>query len=103
MRDELALEAGSLSRPIQAAWVSAASFGSFALVPIVGLLVAPSAEARIPVIAAVSLLSLAALGALGGRLGGAPALRAALRVTIGGALAMGVTAAIGRLFGAISG
>ena len=60
--------------------------------------VAP-AGARIPATAAVSLVSLAVLGAFGGHLGGAPLGRAALRVTLGGALAMAVTAAIGRLFG----
>ncbi len=55
MRDELGLDAASLARPLQAAWISAASFGSFALVPILGLLVAPAAL-RIPIIAAVSSL-----------------------------------------------
>jgi vacuolar iron transporter family protein len=98
MRDELGIDRASLSRPIQAAWISAASFASFAIVPIAALIVAP-ASARIPTIAAVSLVSLAALGAFGGHLGGAPLGRAALRVTLGGALAMAVTAAIGRLFG----
>jgi VIT1/CCC1 family predicted Fe2+/Mn2+ transporter len=98
MRDELGIDHASLARPMQAAWISAASFASFALVPIVALLVAPAA-ARIPAIAALSLVSLAALGALGGHLGGAPLSRAALRVTIGGALAMAVTAAIGRILG----
>jgi VIT1/CCC1 family predicted Fe2+/Mn2+ transporter len=102
MRDELGLDRASLARPMQAAWISAASFGSFALVPIAGLLLAPPAL-RIAVIAVVSLISLAALGALGGRLGGASMGRAALRVTIGGALAMAVTAAIGRLFGGVTG
>ena len=102
MRDELGLDHASLARPLQAAWISAASFGSFALVPIVGLLMAP-ATARIPVIAAVSLLSLVLLGALGGHLGGAPIGRAALRVTLGGVLAMAVTAVIGRLFGVVAG
>jgi VIT1/CCC1 family predicted Fe2+/Mn2+ transporter len=98
LRDELGIDPTELSRPLQAAWISAASFASFALVPIVGLLVAPAA-ARILVIAALSLASLAALGAFGGYLGGAPIVRAALRVTIGGALAMTVTAAIGHLLG----
>lgn len=102
MRDELGLDPTSLARPMQAAVTSAASFGSFALVPVLGLLVAPSGL-RIPFIAALSLLSLAALGALGGRMGGAPMGRAALRVTVGGALAMGVTAAIGHLFGVVAG
>jgi VIT1/CCC1 family predicted Fe2+/Mn2+ transporter len=96
MRDELGIEQQSLARPMQAAWISAASFASFALVPIVALLAAP-ASLRIVVIATVSLLSLAGLGAFGGHLGGAPLVRASLRVTIGGALAMAVTAAIGRI------
>jgi VIT1/CCC1 family predicted Fe2+/Mn2+ transporter len=98
MRDELGIDQASLARPMQAAWISAASFASFAVVPIVGLLVAPVAL-RIPVIAVLSLASLAALGAFGGHLGGAPLGRASLRVTLGGALAMAVTAAVGRIFG----
>ena len=98
MRDELGIDQASLSRPMQAAWISAASFAAFAVVPIVALLIAPTAL-RIPMIAAFSLMSLAALGAFGGHLGGAPLGRAALRVTIGGALAMIVTALIGRILG----
>jgi VIT1/CCC1 family predicted Fe2+/Mn2+ transporter len=102
MRDELGIDQTTLARPMQAAWISAASFASFALLPIAALLVAPTAS-RIPAIAALSLVSLGGLGALGGHLGGAPLGRAALRVTIGGALAMAVTAAIGRLFGVVAG
>ena len=98
MRDELWIDQTSLSRPIQAAWISAASFALFAAIPIAALLIAP-ASLRIPSIAAVSLVSLAALGAFGGYLGGAPLGRAALRVTLGGALAMIVTAVIGRILG----
>jgi VIT1/CCC1 family predicted Fe2+/Mn2+ transporter len=98
MRDELGIDQASLARPMQAAWISAASFAFFALVPVAALLVAP-AGFRIPAIAALSLVSLATLGALGGHLGGAPVGRAALRVTLGGALAMAVTATIGRLLG----
>jgi VIT1/CCC1 family predicted Fe2+/Mn2+ transporter len=98
MRDELGIDQASLSRPMQAAWISAASFAFFAMVPIAALLASPAAL-RIPVIAAISLVSLAALGAFGGYLGGAPLARASLRVTLGGALAMAVTAAIGRILG----
>jgi VIT1/CCC1 family predicted Fe2+/Mn2+ transporter len=98
MRDELGIVEAFLARPVQAAWISAASFSSFALVPIVALLLAP-ASLRIPAIGAVSLLSLAVLGAFGGHLGGAPLGRAALRVTLGGALAMALTAAIGHVVG----
>jgi VIT1/CCC1 family predicted Fe2+/Mn2+ transporter len=67
MRDELGLDPTSLARPVQAAWISAASFGSFALVPIAALLLAPT-SLRIATIASLSLLSLAALGAFGGYL-----------------------------------
>ncbi len=98
MRDELGIDQAALSRPMQAAWISAASFALFAMVPVATLLVAP-VSVRIPGIALLSLVSLAALGAFGGYLGGAPMVRASLRVTMGGALAMSVTALIGRLLG----
>jgi len=98
LRDELGIDPNDLARPLQAAWISALSFGSFATIPIGALLLAPEAL-RIPMIAGISLLSLGLLGALGARLGGAPAVRAALRVCIGGSLAMGVTALIGRVLG----
>jgi VIT1/CCC1 family predicted Fe2+/Mn2+ transporter len=98
LRDELHIDRASLARPLQAAWISAASFSVFAAIPIAALLAAP-AVARIPIIAGISLASLATLGAVGAHLGGAPMGRAALRVTIGGGLAMAVTAAIGRVLG----
>ena len=98
LRDELGIETGSLARPLQAAWISATSFATLAAVPIAALLIAPPAQ-RILTISVLSLVSLAALGAFGGYLGGAPLGRATLRVTIGGALAMAVTAAVGRLLG----
>ena len=102
VRDELGIDASSLARPLQAAWISAASFASFALVPIVALLVAPAGWS-IPVIATFALVSLGALGAFGARLGGAPLGLATVRVLMGGALAMAVTAAIGRAFGVSAG
>ncbi len=102
LRDELGIDQGALARPMQAAWISAASFASFATVPIVALVVAPAAS-RIPAIGIVSLITLAGLGAFGGHLGGAPLGRAALRVGIGGFLAMAVTAVIGRIFGVVTG
>lgn len=98
LRDELGIDRNELARPLQAAWISALSFGSFALLPLMALLLAPSAW-RIPGIAALSLVSLATLGALGAHLGGAPRFRAALRVCIGGSLAMAATALIGHLVG----
>jgi len=102
LRDELGIDQAFFARPMQAAWISAASFASFASVPVVALLVTTSAS-RISAIAIVSLVSLAGLGAFGGHLGGAPICPAAWRVTIGGALAMAVTAAIVRIFGVVMG
>lgn len=40
MLDELRIDQTSIARPLQAEWISAASFASFALVPIVAVLVA---------------------------------------------------------------
>ena len=98
LRDELGIEPRSRAHPLQAAWISAISFASFAAVPLAALLIAPRSHG-IPTIGVMSLASLAALGAFGAYLGGAPIGRAALRVTIGGGLAMAVTAIIGRLLG----
>jgi len=97
LRDELGIDRNNHPRPLQAAVVSAASFALFAILPLLGLL-AP-ASLRIYAIAAITVLSLAVLGAVGGYLGDAPMGRASLRVTVGGALAMAVTAGIGRLVG----
>lgn len=101
LRDELGIEPGSRARPLQAAWISASSFGSFALVPILAFLIAPP-SLRIPAMVVFSLVSLGSLGAFGGHLGGASIVRAALRVTLGGGLAMAVTALIGHLFGVVA-
>jgi VIT1/CCC1 family predicted Fe2+/Mn2+ transporter len=100
LRDELGITEETRSRPLQAAWISAASFALFALLPVLALLVAPaSSTARMVTIFGVTVASLAALGAVGGYLGGASKLRASVRVTLGGALAMAVTAAIGHVLG----
>jgi VIT1/CCC1 family predicted Fe2+/Mn2+ transporter len=99
LRDELGLDEASRARPLQAAAVSAVSFASLATLPILALLAAPRA-ARVPVMAGTSLVSLAILGALGAYAGGASKVRGALRVVLGGAIAMATTALIGHLFGA---
>lgn len=99
LRDELGITEESRARPLQAASVSALSFATAGLVPIVAMIVSPH-SLRVPVIAAAALIALALLGAIGGRLGGAPRGRAAVRVVIGGGLAMAVTALIGSIIGA---
>lgn len=98
LRDELGIHDATRARPMQAALVSAASFAVFAMVPMLALLLAPAAW-RMATIATVTLVSLASLGALGGYISGAPMHKVSLRVTIGSALAMAVTAGIGHLLG----
>ena len=98
IRDELGIVAGGRAQPLQAAWVSAASFAAAAALPLLAVIAATSST-RIPVLVVVSLLALAGLGVAGARLGGAPPSRAALRVVVGSGLAMAVTAAIGALVG----
>ena len=99
LREELGINHQTRARPVQAALVSAASFAAGAALPLLALLLAPPA-ARIAVIAASALGLLALLGVLGGQVGGAPVGPAAVRVTLGGGLAMVATALIGRLVGA---
>jgi VIT1/CCC1 family predicted Fe2+/Mn2+ transporter len=99
-RDELGHSELTLARPLQAALASAASFAVGAALPLLVVLLLPL-TAVIPATIGASLVLLAALGALAARLGGARPARGALRVTFWGAVAMGATALIGRLFGTV--
>jgi VIT1/CCC1 family predicted Fe2+/Mn2+ transporter len=98
--DELGISEITTARPVQAALTSAASFTVGAAMPLLMVIVAP-ASALIPAVAVASLGFLALLGAIGARAGGAPILRATLRVTFWGALAMAATAGIGALVGTV--
>jgi len=97
-RDELGLTAELAARPLQAAVASAATFAAGAAVPILSVLAAPTSWLFL-VVPAVSLVCLVALGAIAARIGGAPALTGAARVGFWGALAMAVTAGVGRIVG----
>ena len=101
-RDELGITELAEARPLQAASASAVAFALGALLPILAYVLAP-AGARSPVVVGGALVALALLGALGAALGGAPRRRATVRVAVGGALAMGLTMAIGQLTGATLG
>ncbi len=99
-RDELGLSAALGAQPVQAALASAGSFSAGALLPLAVTALAPPAW-LVGSVAASSLVFLAALGVLAARAGGAGVVRSAWRVTFWGALAMLVTAVVGRLFGAV--
>ncbi len=99
-RDELGISEHFAARPLQAALASAAAFAAGAALPIITITLAP--QSRMPIlVATASLMCLVGLGALAARTGGASPWVGAARVGFWGALAMAVTAAIGRIFGAV--
>jgi VIT1/CCC1 family predicted Fe2+/Mn2+ transporter len=99
-RDELGITETASAQPVLAAVTSAASFSIGAILPLIAMMLTPIALA-IPVVAATTLASLALLGTLSAQAGGAGVLKAATRVTIWGAIAMALTAAIGSMVGGI--
>src|SRR5690606_22929755 len=101
-RDELGISETLAARPVQAALVSALTFAAGAIVPVLVAMATPADQTSI-VVGASTIVALAILGGLGANAGGAGILRGALRVTFWGALAMGVTAAVGALFGVSAG
>jgi VIT1/CCC1 family predicted Fe2+/Mn2+ transporter len=97
-RDELGISATTAARPVQAALASAAAFSVGGALPLLMALAVPNGIV-VEAVSIASLLSLALLGVVGAKTGGANVLRAAIRVTFWGALAMAVTAGIGAVFG----
>lgn len=98
VRDELGIVDRATARPVQAALASAATFSMGAALPLMAVVIIKGAQ-LIPAVAGVSLASLALLGALAARAGGASIATGAGRVTFWGALAMGLSAGVGSLFG----
>jgi len=99
-RDELGITETRRARPIQAAFASAISFVAGAIIPIAAALLAPSAHVA-EVSSATALLALVILGGIAAYAGGASIAKGAMRVAFWGALAMVLTAGIGRLFGSV--
>jgi VIT1/CCC1 family predicted Fe2+/Mn2+ transporter len=97
-RDELGITAALRARPVQAALTSALTFAVGAALPLIIVLLVPATR-LVPAVAGASLLCLGALGWLAASVGGARPLLGTVRVVFWGALAMGITAAIGALFG----
>jgi VIT1/CCC1 family predicted Fe2+/Mn2+ transporter len=99
-RDELGISEIMTARPIQAALTSTATFSLGAAMPLLMVLVSP-ADLIVPIVFIKSLGFLALLGTIGARVGGAKTLRATLRMTFWRALALILTAGIGKFFGAV--
>jgi len=100
-RDEIGISENVSAQPVQAAFYSAGTFTVGAALPLMVAWLVPIAQ-LIPVVAFSSLVFLALLGSLAARAGGAPLITGAFRVTFWGALAMGLTAAVGRIFGVVA-
>ena len=100
-RDEIGISHVVSAQPIQAALSSAGTFTIGAALPLLVAWASPAAQ-LITEVAASSLLFLALLGGLAARAGGAPIAIGAIRVTFWGALAMALTAGVGRLFGVVT-
>jgi len=98
-RDELGISETLTARPVQAAFASACSFTVGAALPLLLVFFVPL-SALVWVVSGSSLAFLALLGSLAARAGGSPVWRSVVRVTFWGALAMGLTAGVGALFGA---
>jgi len=99
-RDELGISEITAARPVQAALTSAMTFAAGAAMPLLMVVVVPAVY-LVPAVSAASLGFLALLGAIGARAGGANVVRATIRVTFWGALAMAATAGIGAMVGTV--
>ena len=97
-RDELGITETFRARPLQAAFASALSFSAGAMVPVATVLIAPLSSVTVGA-SLTALISLLLLGGIAASVGGASVARGAMRVAFWGALAMGLTAIVGRLFG----
>ncbi|MDE3031931.1 MAG: VIT family protein [Acidobacteriota bacterium] len=98
IRDELGHDERTRARPLQAAGVSAVSFALGATLPLLTIVVT-SPSLRTTSLVAITIVLMCLLGAVGANLGGAPATRGALRVGIGGALALAITYGVGLALG----
>lgn len=97
-RDELGITEELRARPIQASFASAGAFAVGAIIPIIAAILSTSGSVSL-ITTVITLLTLTALGSLAAFAGGASVVRGAIRVTFWGALAMAVTALVGKLIG----
>lgn len=99
-RDELGITEIHKARPIQAALASAVTFAAGAALPLLVVVISPMSHLAL-IVSTASILFLFSLGILSAIAGGANIVKAALRISFWGALAMGITATIGHFFGAV--
>lgn len=98
IRDELGINEVSQAKPIQAALASGASFSLGGALPVFVVLFAEVAGMEYWLYG-FTLVFLIALGIVAAKTGGSPVLKAIVRITIWGTLAMGLSALVGYAFG----
>jgi VIT1/CCC1 family predicted Fe2+/Mn2+ transporter len=98
LAEELGISEHSRAQPIEAMVGSAAAFAVGAAVPLVAIAVSSTSN-RIVVTIVIVVVALLGLGAAGARAGGAHPVRPIVRVVLGGLVAIGLTMAVGKLFG----
>lgn len=99
LAEELGITDHNRAQPVQAAVSSAVAFTLGAAVPLITIALAPESNDILPTVGVVA-VGLAALGYSSARFGRAGTLVPTLRVLVGGLIAMGITMAVGNLFGA---
>ena len=101
LRDELGLTREMRARPVAAAWSSFASFAVGALIPLLAAIITPDDGPRVVIIATATLVACVSLGVIAASIGGSNPWRGALRIGIGGAVALAITYLIGALVGVV--
>ena len=98
VRDELGINEMSEAKPLQAALASGASFVVGGVLPLLVVLFLPLPKLEV-YLYVFSIFFLAILGAVAAKAGGSSIMKAILRITFWGTIAMGLTAFVGSYFG----
>jgi vacuolar iron transporter family protein len=98
MRDELGINELSQAKPIQAAFASGASFTLGGVLPLIITLFFPVRNLEY-YLYGFAIIFLIILGSLAAKTGGSNIIKAVVRITFWGTVAMGLTAFVGYLFG----
>lgn len=96
LRDELGHHDATRARPMQAAVASALSFTAGGLVPFIGAF-APTLGGKALSIIATTFVGLIVAGVISAKTAGASITRTTIRIVMGGALGMAITAAVGQI------
>ncbi|KAJ3154740.1 hypothetical protein HDU89_007980 [Geranomyces variabilis] len=98
LREELNVDVDELANPAQAAITSALSFAAGASLPLLAAVLVADAKLRLMAVVLMSTIGLILNGTAGAWLGGATMWKGALRVLLGGWIAMAGTYAVGKMF-----